>query len=351
MNIKRKQLLLKLLKQQKASKHVQSGKTITEGIHDKGNFKCVFMAGTPAAGKSTTCQDLFNTQYNISGFGLRVVNPDYPFVKYLQKDNLPPEFQTIGKQKWGSTKDRAVKVFQTQFNLFVQGRKGIIIDRTCGKFSDLARRKAIVEKNGYDTMMVFVTTPLSLALARNAKRDRHVGQDTVREVYDSVNSYKNAYMTLFGDNFVEVNTQKGGSVDYKIKSKIVEFINQPVENPVALAWIAAQRKLRNIKQGILKGSNLRESRSLTTKQAVMLSVKILSQENGGVNFNVRPAQMRDLQKAFALMIADKGQLTDKDVKNLVSEEGNGTKYEKLDGYMDIETTLQDIYQNYFGFSA
>ncbi len=226
---------------------------IREGIHDKANFKCVFMAGTPAAGKSTTCQDLFKTQYNISSYGLRVVNPDYPFVKYLQKDNLPPEFQTIGKQKWDSTKQRAVRVFEEQFKMFVQARKGIIIDRTCGKFSDLAQRKAMVEKNGYDTMMVFVTTPLQLALYRNSQRDRHVGEETVIEVYNSVNRYKDAYKSIFGNNFVEVNTQKGGSVDSKIRSKIVSFINQPVKNPIALQWIVAQKKLRNItKESLLK---------------------------------------------------------------------------------------------------
>ncbi len=226
---------------------------IREGIHDKANFKCVFMAGTPAAGKSTTCQDLFKTQYNISGYGLRVVNPDYPFVKYLQKDNLPPEFQTIGKQKWDSTKQRAVRVFEEQFKMFVQARKGIIIDRTCGKFSDLAQRKAMVEKNGYDTMMIFVTTPLQLALYRNSKRDRHVGEETVIEVYNSVNRYKDAYKSMFGNNFIEVNTQKGGNVDAKIRSKVVSFINQPVKNPIALQWIVAQKKLRNItKESLLK---------------------------------------------------------------------------------------------------
>ena len=57
---------------------------LTEGVHDKGIFKAVFMAGGPGSGKSFIAKSLFGIpdKLNISVNGLKMVNQDKEF-KFL----------------------------------------------------------------------------------------------------------------------------------------------------------------------------------------------------------------------------------------------------------------------------
>ena len=55
---------------------------INEGVYDKGIFKAFFLAGGPASGKSFVSARAF------AGSGLKVVNSDTTFERYLKKANL-----------------------------------------------------------------------------------------------------------------------------------------------------------------------------------------------------------------------------------------------------------------------
>ena len=51
---------------------------LNEGVHDKGIFKAVFMAGGPGSGKSFVAKSLFGIpdRFNISVGGLKMINQD-----------------------------------------------------------------------------------------------------------------------------------------------------------------------------------------------------------------------------------------------------------------------------------
>ncbi len=55
---------------------------IREGVYDPNIFKAVFLAGGPGSGKS------FVVGKTLGGLGLKVINSDDPFEKYLVKAGL-----------------------------------------------------------------------------------------------------------------------------------------------------------------------------------------------------------------------------------------------------------------------
>ena len=65
---------------------------LTEGVHDKGIFKAVFMAGGPGSGKTFVAQNLFGIPKNAttSVSGLKTVNSDKTFMHLLTKYNFDP---------------------------------------------------------------------------------------------------------------------------------------------------------------------------------------------------------------------------------------------------------------------
>jgi len=67
---------------------------LTEGVHDKGIFKAVFMAGGPGSGKSFMAQNIFGIpeKANVSVSGLRVVNSDKQFMFLLKQGTTAVAF-------------------------------------------------------------------------------------------------------------------------------------------------------------------------------------------------------------------------------------------------------------------
>ena len=69
---------------------------LTEGVHDKGIFKAVFVAGGPGSGKSYVAKELFGIpdKFNISMSGMKMINQDKEFKfllkKYWKNKPLPP---------------------------------------------------------------------------------------------------------------------------------------------------------------------------------------------------------------------------------------------------------------------
>ena len=68
---------------------------LTEGVHDKGIFKAVFMAGGPGSGKSYVAKELFGIpdKFNISGTGLKMINQDKEYKHLLKKYSKYPNPQ------------------------------------------------------------------------------------------------------------------------------------------------------------------------------------------------------------------------------------------------------------------
>lgn len=102
---------------------------------------------------------------------------------------------------------------------------------------------------------------------------------------------------------------------------------------------------------LLKQFKEQQEKSLTAKQAVLLSMEILSAENGGISFDPSPSQLRDLQQGYKKMLSDMKKLTAYDINQIVSEDGDYIKYRTVRGAVQVNTAMEDIYQNYFGVQS
>jgi hypothetical protein len=58
--------------------------TLNEGVHDKGIFRAVFMAGSPGSGKDYVMHKA------LAGHGLREINSDVAFEHAMRKNGLNP---------------------------------------------------------------------------------------------------------------------------------------------------------------------------------------------------------------------------------------------------------------------
>ena len=70
---------------------------LTEGVHDKGIFKAVFMAGGPGSGKSYVAKELFGIpdRFNISMSGMKMINQDKELKFLLKKYGFDPEWLDV----------------------------------------------------------------------------------------------------------------------------------------------------------------------------------------------------------------------------------------------------------------
>ena len=136
---------------------------LTEGVHDNGIFKAVFLAGGPGSGKSYVAKQLFGIpeKFNISMSGMKMINQDKEYKFLLKKHGFDPEwldtypedvFNYISDEMRGFTTDLAAE----RKKGYMRGKLGMIIDGTGHKFQKVKAHKKELEENGYDTYMVIV---------------------------------------------------------------------------------------------------------------------------------------------------------------------------------------------------
>ena len=247
---------------------------IKEGVDDKGILKAIFLAGGPGSGKTWVTRGLYGIpkKYNFSpGHGLNLVNQDTELEMLLKKyfgttdlDNMPEElfvditgvdFQE--KQYDGTSGMRAFAKSLTKARMenYVRGRLGVIIDGTGHKYQSIAKKKQRFEDLGYDTYMVFVNTPLEIALKRNLERARVVPEKIVRDSWHDVQQNLGGFQRLFGRNFFIVDNAKTldedeaqKKFDELVKQGINKFVKAPIKNSIGKKWMRRARLLK--KRGI-----------------------------------------------------------------------------------------------------
>ena len=124
---------------------------LTEGVHDKGIFKAVFMAGGPGSGKSFIAKSLFGIpdKFNISVGGLKMINQDKEFKHLLKKYGFDPEWLDVypddvfdavtGAKSAGESgmREFTKQLAKQRKNGYMAGKLGMIIDGTVHKYSKL----------------------------------------------------------------------------------------------------------------------------------------------------------------------------------------------------------------------
>jgi predicted kinase len=248
-------------------------KLIKEGVEDKGILKAIFLAGGPGSGKTWVTRGLYGIpkKMTFSAGGLKLVNQDTELEMLLKKyfgttdlDNMPEElfiditgvdFQEKSYDNTSGMRAFAKSLTKARMENYVRGRLGVIVDGTGHKYQSIAKKKQRMEDLGYDCYMVFVNTPLEIALKRNLERDRVVPEKIVRDSWHDVQQNLGGFQKLFGRNFLIVDNAKTLDEDEAIKNfnqlvkqGVNKFIKAPVKNSIGKKWIRRARLLK--KQGI-----------------------------------------------------------------------------------------------------
>ena len=214
---------------------------LKDGVYDPNIFKAVFMAGGPGSGKSHIAGK------TTGGLGLKVINSDDAFERYLEKEGLSLKMPDSETEKRDVERLRAKKVTASKKFLAIKSRLGIIIDGTGHVYNKVADQAAMLQQIGYETSMVFVNTSLEVALTRNANRPRSVQPRLVKKSWKDVQNNMGKFQNFFGPkNFFIVDNNGVEQDMLEISKKLIRrAISKPVNNKIATAWIANELKKKD----------------------------------------------------------------------------------------------------------
>ncbi len=212
---------------------------LLEGIYDPNIFKAVFLAGGPGSGKSYVVNKV------VSGLGLKVINSDEPFERYLVQAGLSmkmPDDETAARDV---ERLKAKRVTGARKGHAIDGRLGIIIDGTGKDYDKMVKQASRLQELGYETSMVFVNTSLSTAQMRNKKRARSVPPSIVEKGWNDVQANLNKFARFFGRNFHVADNNQGDDLK-PITKAVRRAILKKVDNPIASAWISNELKKKQM---------------------------------------------------------------------------------------------------------
>jgi len=223
---------------------------VNEGYYDPGILKAFFMAGGPGSGKSFVATELFDfpkgAQSSVSyATGLKLVNSDNQFEKmlkdagydggklhqYAQDEETWAEIMGLRNKAKGTTK-------RMQDN-YITGRLGQVIDGTGKDFNKIKGHRQLYQDLGYDTYMIFVNTSLEVALERNQMRERKLGDDMVKLMWQEVQNNLGKFQKIFGVGKMLIvdNSSTDGELLDQIEKQVIRHLNTPVQNPLGKRWL------------------------------------------------------------------------------------------------------------------
>jgi cytidylate kinase len=221
---------------------------LQEGLQDPNIFKAFFLAGGPGSGKS------FVVRKSTGGTGLKIVNSDDVFEKYLKDAGLEMDMTTrkaeLQQEPRDKLRDRAKVVTQKKQDNYVAGRLGLIIDGTGRDYDKIARQSTELKKLGYDTHMIYVNTSLDVALARNAERKRKVHTSIATKSWKDVQSNLGKFSQHFRGNLIVIDNndvlEDDGTLFNNVLRQVRGLLKKKVRNPAANQWIEMEMKRRGI---------------------------------------------------------------------------------------------------------
>ena len=215
---------------------------LQEGLYDPNIFKAFFLAGGPGSGKS------YVVKKSTGGTGMKIVNSDDVFEKYLKQAKLDFKMQASQKSERDALRTRAKKVTEKRKDNYVEGRLGLIIDGTGKDFGKISSQAAGLKQIGYDVHMIFVNTTLEVALQRNKERDRTVPEKDAMNMWKQVQANVGKFQQFFGPkNFIIVDNNvpdtDANLFDHVFK-KVKSLLRKKVDNFLAKAWMAKELRLK-----------------------------------------------------------------------------------------------------------
>jgi dephospho-CoA kinase len=208
---------------------------LDEGVYDPNIFKAIFLAGGPGSGKS------FVVRRTTGGSGLKVVNSDDVFEKYLKDAGLSLKMPKSEEEPRDKIRDIAKRVTASRQANYIEGRLGIIIDGTGRESEKILYQKRQLEELGYDTYMIFVNTSLDTALQRNAVRSRSVPPSIVTKSWKDVQSNIGLFSNSFRAGMIIVDNNDAGEDIFKeVWKRVGGLLKKKVTNTRAQNWISTE---------------------------------------------------------------------------------------------------------------
>lgn len=223
---------------------------LSEGVHDQGIFKAVFLAGGPGSGKDYV---LSNT---LEGQGLVEINSDKALEFLMDKKGLDKTMPATEKDKRDIVRTRAKTITELKQRLALLGRNGLIINGTGDDYEKISRIKEKLEELGYESAMILVNTEDEISKQRNIERGqrggRTVPEDVRKEKWDNVQRSRPEFAKLFGQNYMEFDNsedlrQASPEVVKAKKEELLQlytniqrFVNKPPATETSQEWVATQ---------------------------------------------------------------------------------------------------------------
>lgn len=223
---------------------------LLEGVHDKGIFKAMFLAGGPGSGKDYV---LDNT---LAGHGLTEINSDKALEFLMDKEGLDKKMPESEKEARNLVRGKAKDMTELRQRLALIGRNGLIINGTGDDPQKIAKIKSRLEELGYETGMIMVNTADEVSKQRNIERGQRGGRTVPEEIrkekWDAVQAARPELAKLFGDRYKEfdnsedlrkapkevADSKKAEMLD--LFKSVKEFVAKPAEHPKAQEWIAGE---------------------------------------------------------------------------------------------------------------
>jgi predicted kinase len=187
-------------------------------LHDKNrvalsnsNKKIVFAIGGAGSGKSNVISKL--KESGAIPKDAIILNPDTKMEADLKKAGLSLDRSIYEKgspelSQWSTIQQAAIKQFKVDLENAKQQGLTIIVDATGASSNVMAQRYGEFTREGYNTSALFVNTSLEIAQSRNQSRERVLHEKIVKHNWEQVQGNIELYKEMFGENFMEINTDK-----------------------------------------------------------------------------------------------------------------------------------------------
>ena len=221
---------------------------LSEGVHDQGIFKVVFLAGGPGSGKDYVMNN------TLDGQGLTEINSDKALEFLMDKEGLNKTMPADETEKRNLVRGRAKNITELRQQLALLGRNGLIINGTGDDVVKTKKIKDQLEKLGYESSMLLVNTRDDISAQRNIERGqrggRAVPEPIRKEKWDNVQYARTEYAKMFGANYSEFDNsedlRQADPETVKAKkdellslfNKFREFVATPPQTQESQFWTA-----------------------------------------------------------------------------------------------------------------
>jgi dephospho-CoA kinase len=222
--------------------------TLFEGVHDKGIFKAVFLAGGTGSGKD------YVLNKTLDGHGLTEINTDKALEYLMDRQDLDKRMPDNEEAHRDAARKRSKNITELRQRLALHGRNGLIINGTGDDPEKYRKVKKTLERMGYETKCLFVNTSDEISKQRNIDRGQRGGRSVPEHIrkqkWDDAQAARSELAKMFRDNYVEFdNSFDANNTDVATKEEkekemlaihkdVAKFVNSKPKNDRSKEWVA-----------------------------------------------------------------------------------------------------------------